>query len=619
MENKSNIEQFEYKAEMKQLLHIIIHSLYTHPEIFLRELVSNASDALNKVRFKRLTESNIEDPDLDLTIKITTNKENQIFSIEDTGIGMTKDELINQIGTIASSGTLEFLKTIKERNQSLDGNLIGQFGVGFYSVFMVTDEIILETKSAEPNSKSYRWKSISDSSFTVEEIENRPRGTKIYFKLKEEYIKYYDPIEIKDILKKYSNFVDFPIFVNDEKVNMVSALWHRKKEEIKEEDLNEFYKFITNDTENPLGHIHISIEGPINFKALLFIPQSQPYMFFRYDIDKTLQLYSNKIFIQDDCQDLLPEYLRFVKGVVDTEDLPLNISREVIQASPVTRKIRSVLTSKIINFLQELSEKDKSKYEKFFKNFGSIFKLGVTSDFSNKDKIIELLRFETTALPKGELTSLKDYISRMKENQKDIYYITGESRDSCIKNPNIEYFISKNIEVLILTDPADIFTIPYIFNYDNKSIKSIEKADIELEKDDKSLSDSLSEDYKKSIIETFKRILGNKVEDVVESKRLVDSPVTLVISKDGLDTQLEKMMQYLDKDNTYKSKRILEINVNSDIIKNINKLIISDTNGELLNNLVTLLYESALLIEGNLKNTSEYTRRLFDVLKEIIK
>lgn len=619
MENKSNIEQFEYKAEMKQLLHIIIHSLYTHPEIFLRELVSNASDALNKVRFKRLTESHIEDPDLDLTIKITTNKENQIFSIEDTGIGMTKDELINQIGTIASSGTLEFLKTIKEKNQSLDGNLIGQFGVGFYSVFMVTDEIILETKSAEPNSKSYRWKSISDSSFTVEEIENRPRGTKIYFKLKEEYIKYYDPIEIKDILKKYSNFVDFPIFVNDEKVNMVSALWHRKKEEIKEEDLNEFYKFITNDTENPLGHIHISIEGPINFKALLFIPQSQPYMFFRYDIDKTLQLYSNKIFIQDDCQDLLPEYLRFVKGVVDTEDLPLNISREVIQASPVTRKIRSVLTSKIINFLQELSEKDKSKYEKFFKNFGSIFKLGVTSDFSNKDKIIELLRFETTALPKGELTSLKDYISRMKENQKDIYYITGENRDSCIKNPNIEYFISKNIEVLILTDPADIFTIPYIFNYDNKSIKSIEKADIELEKDDKSLSDSLSEDYKKSIIETFKRILGNKVEDVVESKRLVDSPVTLVISKDGLDTQLEKMMQYLDKDNTYKSKRILEININSDIIKNINKLIISDTNGELLNNLVTLLYESALLIEGNLKNTSEYTRRLFDVLKEIIK
>lgn len=619
MDNKSNLEQFEYKAEMKQLLHIIIHSLYTHPEIFLRELVSNASDALNKVRFKRLTESNIEDPDLDLAIRINTDKENQIFSIEDTGIGMTKDELINQIGTIASSGTLDFLKTLKEKNQSIDGNLIGQFGVGFYSVFMVTDEITIETKSAELNSKSYRWKSINDTNFTIEEIENRPRGTKIYFKLKEDYQKFYDTSEVKDILKKYSNFVDFPIFVNDEKVNMVTALWHRKKDDIKEEELNEFYKFITNDSENPLGHIHISIEGPINFKALLFIPQSQPYMFYRYDIEKTLQLYSNKIFIQDDCQDLLPEYLRFVKGVVDTEDLPLNISREVIQASPVTRKIRNVLSSKIINYLQELSNKESSKYEKFFKNFGSILKLGVTSDFSNKDKIIELLRFETTALPKGEFTSLKDYVSRMKENQKDIYYITGESRDSCIKNPNIEYFISKNIEVLILTDPADIFTIPYIFNYDNKIIKSIEKADIELEKEDKNLSDSLSEDYKKSIIETFKRILGDKVEDVVESKRLVDSPVTLVISKDGLDTQLEKMMQYLDKENTYKSKRILEINVNNDIIKNINKLIFRDTNGELLNNLVNLLYESALLIEGNLKNTSEYTRRLFDVLKETIK
>jgi len=619
MDNSNKLEHFEYKAEMKQLLHIIVHSLYTHPEIFLRELVSNASDALNKVRFKRLTNSDIEDPDLDLIIRITLDKENQLFSIEDTGIGMTKEELINQIGTIASSGTLEFLKTIKENNQSLDGNLIGQFGVGFYSVFMVTDEITIETKSAEPNSKSYRWKSINDSSFSIEEIEKRPRGTKIYFKLKDDYKQYYEPYEIKDILKKYSNFVDFPIFVNEEKVNMVSAIWHRKKDDIKEEELNEFYKFITNDTEPPLGHIHLSIEGPINFKALLFIPTTQPNMFFKYNIDKTLQLYSNKIFIQDDCQELLPEYLRFVKGIVDTEDLPLNISREMIQSSPVTHKIRNVLTSKIINYLEELADKEVNKFEQFYRNFGSIFKLGITSDFANKDKIISLLRFESTALPKGELTSLKAYVSRMKENQKDIFYITGESRESCIKNPNIEYFLANNIEVLILTDPADIFTIPFLFSFDNKSIKSIEKADIDLEKVQTTISDNANEEYKKQIIETFKKVLGNKVEDIVESKRLVDSPLTLVISKDGLDIQMERMMQYFDKENSYKSKRILEINTKHEIIQNLHKLIISNKDNELINNLIVLLYESALLIEGNLKTPNEYVRRIYDILKETIK
>lgn len=611
---KTAIEEFEYKAEMKQLLHLIVHSLYTHPEVFLRELISNSSDALNKIRFRMLTDSNVVDKDVDLKITIEVDSKEHTFSIEDTGIGMTKDDLVNEIGTVAHSGTLEFLNTLRENGQqALDANLIGQFGVGFYSVFMVTDEVIIETRHADPDSKAYRWKSDGAGKFTIEEIDRKARGTKISFKLKEEHKEFSEDYRTKEIIKKYSNFVDFPIFVGKEKVNVVSALWHKSKDQIKEEELTEFYKFISNDFSPPLGHLGLSIEGQVNFKALIFIPETAPPFFQREHLEQSLHLYTNKIFIQADCKELLPEYLRFLKGVVDTEDLPLNVSREITQSSPVMTKIRNVITTKVLAFLEEWAKNEKNKYEKFYKNFGPIFKTGVNSDFTNKDKIVNLLRFESTKMAKGEWTSLQEYVSRMKPDQKEIYYLSGENREAIERNPNLEYFKKNDLEVLLLTDPFDVFIVPSLHEYDKKHLKSIDQADLEIKQDDAAQKEALGEDLSKRLIEIFKKTLGDKVEDVIASKRLVDSAATLVVGKEGMDKQMEKMMKLMNKDYTG-SKKILEINLSHPLIKNLGKRIIADENDPVLRNSIMQLYEGALLIEGNLSSPTEFVSRMTELM-----
>jgi molecular chaperone HtpG len=526
---------------------------------------------------------------------------------------MTKEELIEQIGTVASSGTLQFFQKLKEEKNTLDANLIGQFGVGFYSVFMVTEEVTIETRSIEKDSKAYRWKSKGDGFFTIEEIEKSNRGTKIYFKLKYEHKQFCDENTVKSILNKYSNFVDFPIYVNGERVNTVTALWHRRKEDIKEEELNEFYKFISNDFEAPLGHLHLSLEGILNFKALLFIPQTAPPFLLRDFNEKSLLLYSKKIFIQDDCKELLPDYLKFVKGVVDTEDLPLNVSREVTQYSPVMSKINNILTSKILSFFEDWFNNDKEKYIKFFRNFGSIFKLGLNTDFSNREKIIDLILFETSKTDKDELISLKDYVSRMKENQKEIYYVIGNSREAIQKNPNIEYFLKNDYEVLYLTDPVDVFTIPQIGEYEKKKIVSADKSDIKFDESVTNTPDALSPELSKRLLDVFKRILGDRVEDVRESYRLVESPVTLVVGKSGMDKQLEKMMQYMDKE--FKAPmRILEVKMSHPIIKNLAKRIIADESDEIVRITVLQLFEGALLMEGYLYEPAEFVSRMNEII-----
>jgi len=616
--DEANLQEFEYKAEMKQLLHLIVHSLYTHPEIFIRELISNSSDALNKLRFIRLTNSEILQPEADLKISINIDKDNQTFSIEDTGIGMTKDELINQIGTIASSGTMQFLNNLKNQNQSVDGNMIGQFGVGFYSVFMVTDEVTIETRHYNKDSKGYRWISVGEDKFTIEEIDKETRGTKISFKLKDDYKEFAEEYKVNSTLKKYSNFVDFDIYVNNTKSNSVQALWHRKKEDVTNEELNEFYKFITNDFEEPLGHLQLSIEGNINFKAILFIPNTAPPMMFRDATEKSLHLYTNKVFITDENKDLLPEYLRFIKGVIDTEDLPLNVSREVIQSSPQMAKIKNVLVSKILQLLDEWAANDKEKYIKFFNNFGSLLKSGITSDFTNKDKIIELIRFESSLTKENELTSFKEYVIKMKPEQKDIYYVAGDNRLAVDRNPNLEYFKKNGIEVIYLTDPVDLFTIPYIYNYQEKQLKSIDKADLDVQKDNDSNVEKLNEDLSKSLIEVFKETLGGLVEDVRESNRLVDSPATLVVGSQGMDPQMEKMMKMMDKDYTA-GKRILEINTSHELIKNLSKINLVNKNDEKLRKCILQIYEGALLLEGYLKSPVDFQQRMIDLMVEATK
>lgn len=613
---KKKVESFEYKAEMKQLLHLIVHSLYTHPEVFLRELISNASDALNKIRFRMLTDTDVLDSEADLKIKIELDEGKQTLSIEDSGVGMTKEELVDRLGTIASSGTLEFLKQAQKNGKKIDSGLIGQFGVGFYSVFMVTDEVTVETRHAEKDSKGYRWKSDGQGSFSIEEFDKKTRGTRISFKLKDDHKSFSEEWQVKNVIQKYSNFVDFPIFVGKEEVNRVSALWHRKKKDIKEEELTEFYKFVSNDFNAPQGHLHLSIEGAVNFKALVFIPETAPSVFQREHLEKSLQLYSKKVFIQDDCKELLPEYLRFLRGVVDTEDLPLNVSREVTQNSPVMAKIRDILTKRVLGFLEDWAKNEKGKYEKFYKNFGPIFKSGVNSDFANKEKLVELMRFETTKTDKGDMTSFKEYVSRMKNEQKDIYYISGEHRESIERNPNLEYFKKNDFEVLLLSEPFDVFVVPSLNEYDSKKIISIDKADLDLKSSDD--KEALAENLSKPLIDIFKKTLGDKVEDVIESKRLVDSPATLVVGKEGMDKQMEKMMKMMNQDYAG-SKKILEINLSHPLIKNLGKRIIADENDPLLRNSVLQIYEGALLIEGNLTSPNEFVSRMTELMVEATK
>lgn len=611
-------KQFEYQAELKQLLHLIIHSLYTHPEVFLRELISNSSDALNKTRFRMLTDKDVLDPEAKLEIKIEVDKDSGAFSIEDAGIGMTHDDLIKRIGTVASSGTMEFLKQMQESKEKLDANMIGQFGVGFYSVFMVTDEVTIETRHADKDSKGYRWKSDGQGTFTIEEIEKETRGTKISFVLKEEYKEFAEGHRINHIVNKYSNFVDFPILVNNERINKVEALWHKQKSDMKPEELNEFYKFVSNDYQDPAGHLHLSIEGAVNFKALLFIPSTSPGPYIRYEDLKSVHLYSNKVFIQDDCKELLPEYLRFVNGVVDTEDLPLNVSREVTQNSPVMVKIKNTLTGKILSFLEDWAKNEPEKFLQFYQNFSQIFKLGINSDFNNRDRIIDLLQFESTVTESGKTTTLKDYVSRMGSEQTQIFYLSGESRERLERNPNLEYFKKNEIEVLLLHDPMDIFNVPSIGEYDKKPLTSIDKADIDVSKDEEDKSEALNENLSSSLINIFKETLSDKVEDVIESKRLVDSPATLVVGKEGMDVQMEKMMKMMNQDFAG-SKRILEINTSHELIKNLSRLNMGNSTDPLLRNSILQIYESALLLDGNLPSPSDFVKRMTDIMMEATK
>ena len=575
---KSKVEQYEYQAELKQLLKLIVHSLYTHPEVFLRELISNASDALNKVQVRRLTDKNVLNPDSDLEIRIEVDEKTHTFRISDTGIGMTHDDLINRIGKVASSGTLDFIEQLQKSGEKIDAEFIGQFGVGFYSVFMVTDEVIIETRHADPDSKGYRWKSDGQGTYTIEEIDKPDRGTTIYFTFNEKSQEFSQPERIKQIINKYSNFVEFPIYLNGERVNKMDALWRRSKSDIKDDELNEFYKFIANDFQDPISHLHLSIEGAVNFKALLFIPATEPSPFIRPDEEKSLQLYSHKVFIQDDAKELLPEYLRFVQGVVDTDDLPLNVSREVTQNSPAMAKIRSTLVNKILSHLEEIAKNDPQKYQKIYKNFGQFLKYGVNTDFSNRERLINLLRFESTTTEKGAYTSLKDYVSRMKSDQKEIYYVTGESRDVVERNPNLEYFKKHDIEVLLLTDPADIFLIPGLGQYDSKPFKSIDQADIEMQNDDAKSEDKLS---------------------------------------DNLADNL--MMKLLQKDFSVNSKRILEINTAHPLIKNLAKRVLGDTNDPIVRQAILQIYDSAALLEGNLKDPTEFVTRMTELMIEATK
>ena len=614
---KPQVQEFEYKAEMKQLLDLIVHSLYTHPEIYLRELISNASDALSKARFNALTDQDMLDKESDLAIRLSINAEEMTFAIEDSGVGMTEEELIANLGTVAKSGTLGFMQSLKEQQKQLDGNLIGQFGVGFYSVFMVTEEVTVETRSAHPDSEGFRWRSSGQGTYTIEKIDKAERGTRISFKLKEEYKEFAEEYRVEQVVKKYSNFVDFPIYLGDKQLNSITALWQRSKSELKDEEVNEFYKFIANDYQDPLDYLPVSVEGMVTFKALLFLPkEAPPEMLYRQGEleNHGPQLYVKKVLIQNECRDLLPEYLRFIAGVVDTEDLSLNVSREVVQSSPVMAKIRQILTGKILGWFESLAKEQPEKFKTFYKAFGPIIKIGLNTDYTNRDKLIELLRFESTKTADGEFVTLKEYRERMGADQKEIYYHSGTSRGQLLAHPNLEYFQDKGIEVLLLSDPVDVFVIPSIHEYDKKPLKSIEKADIDFSSQKKDAAESLAEDLLAPVLQLFRETLGEGIEDVIESHRLVSSPVTLVSGKNSLDSQMEKMMKMMQSDMPA-GKKILEVNTSHLIIRNLSAMITADASNPLIKTAMKQLYEGALLLEGGLDSTAAFLSRMNELIE----
>ncbi|ANT64784.1 MULTISPECIES: molecular chaperone HtpG [Prosthecochloris] len=615
---QGTIREFEYKAEMKQLLNLIVHSLYTHPEIFLRELISNASDALSKARFSQLT-GQASEGDGELKISITVDKESRSFVIEDNGIGMSEEELIANLGTVAKSGTLGFMEALRQqqKEKEIDANLIGQFGVGFYSVFMVTDEVVVETRSEGHD--ACRWTSSGGGSYTIEKIDRKERGTRISFTLKEDAAEFAEEYRLEGIIRKYSNFVDFPVYLDGKKANSVAALWQKSKNELKDDEVNEFYKFISVDYQDPLDYLHVSVEGVVSFKALLFIPQEAPMdMLYQQGAleNHGPQLYVKKVLIQNECKDLLPEYLRFISGVVDTEDLSLNVSREVVQSSPVMMKIRQILTSKLLGWFETMAGEQPEKFRRFYKAFGPIIKIGLNTDFTNREKLIDLLRFESTLTDEENYVTLKDYVGRMGDEQKEIYYLSGESRKELLNHPNLEYFRKKGIEVLLLTDPVDVFVIPSINEYDKKPLKSIEKADIDFSKDETGEKESVSKEMVAPLLHVFRETLGDKVEDVAESHRLVSSPVTLVSGKDAMDSQVERMMKMMNKDGSAPvSKKILEINPSHPIIRNLASRCMVDDKDPILRSSIVQLYESALFLEGGLESPVDFVSRMNELIE----
>ncbi|MDA0875073.1 MAG: molecular chaperone HtpG [Bacteroidetes bacterium] len=605
-------EVHEFKAEMKQLLHLIIHSLYTHEEIFLRELISNASDALHKIRFRMLTDRDVVDADLEQRIDITLDKNENTLTLVDTGIGMTKEDLLKRIGTVASSGTLEFVQELKKQDGPVDASMIGQFGVGFYSAFMVADTITIDTRHANPDSKGLRWTSDGGGSFTIEETDRKERGTTITLHLKEDKGEFAEEWRARSIIRKYSNFVDFPVFLGEERVNTVDALWHKNKSDITDEQLTEFYKFVSGDHEEPLGHLQLSLEGVVSFKALLFIPKKAPRGLYHEDYRYGVHLYSSKVFIQDDAKNLLPDWCRFVKGVVDTEDLPLNVSREVTQNSPVLSKIRKILTGKILGLLEEWAAGEPEKFATFSKEFGPLFKSGIQMELEHRDQMIELFRFESSIKEKGEWTGFGAYVDRKPSDQDKIYYVLADGRDAALRNPNMEYFKANDIEVLLMTEPVDAFIMPGIPKYKELDLVSIESSDLKL---DKKKEGGLRKGEAKKLIERFKDVLGDRVEDVRSSDRLVDSAVTLVTGKAGMDAQMERVMRMMDESFTG-SKKVLEVNTAHPLIQNLSALREEAGAEQRIQDAIEQLYEGALLLEGSLENPADFVRRMTSFMEQ---
>ena len=621
---KATKKKFHFKAEVKQLLDILVHSLYTSRDIFLRELISNSSDALDKLRFESNKGTDIIDNDLPLEIKIDFDEKKKTITVHDTGIGMTRDELIKNIGTIAKSGSADFLKQLTDNKQDAN-NIIGKFGIGFYSVFMVAKEVVIKTKSFIKEEPAVMWRSDGLGDYEIIEFdENIKRGTSIEIQLKDDANEFSEKFRLESIIKKNSNFIQFPIFLEKEKLNTVSALWREPKSSVKRDQYTEFYKYLSYDTEEPLETVHTSVDAPIQFSTLLFIPHktNPPYKHNRDDYG--LDLYVRRVLIQHKNKDLLPEYLSFVVGVVDSEDLPLNISRETLQEDIVFTKISSSVTSQVLSHLQSIAKNNLEQYAKFWNAHGQIFKLGYM-DFANKEKYTSLLRFKSSVSKDAdELVSLDEYAGRMKKDQKDIYYAFGASKEALALDPHLEIFNSKGIEVLYLYDPVDEFVVNALGKYKDYEFKSVENADptkiekMKSVKQEEMPKDELTSDDKlhfESLLAKMKEILGDKVEEVKASKRLTESPSCLISKEDGMTSSMQKLMKMANQ-SMGEQKKIFEVNKDHKLVRNLLSVFKKSSTDNYIKNVTEQLYESALLLEGSLDDPHKLVNRLNKMMEE---
>ncbi|HWA26880.1 MAG TPA: molecular chaperone HtpG, partial [Lacunisphaera sp.] len=561
-------QKFEFQAEIKQLLDIVIHSLYTEKEIFVRELVSNASDALEKLRHTQLTEKDIANPDLGLEINLTTDDKAKTLTIQDYGIGMTRDELVENLGTIAHSGSKAFLKALGEGDQK-NANLIGQFGVGFYSAFMVAKSVKVYSRSWRPAEAGHVWSSDGSGSYEIEEVEGLTRGAKIVIELKDDCADYANEGRIKSILERYSAFVSFPINLNGKRINTVQALWLRNKNEIKDEEYNEFYKFQAHAYDDPSLRLHFSADAPLAINALLFVPQENTERLGFARLEPSVSLYCRKVLIDAAPKDLLPEWLRFLKGVVDSEDLPLNISRETMQDKALIEKLNKVITKRFLKFLDEEATQRPDSYTKFYSNFGIFLKEGAALDFTHRDQLMKLLRFESSLTDKTKQTSLADYVSRMGADQKEIYFLVGANRATIESGPYLEAFKARNLEVLFCYEPVDEYVMNNARTFDGKKLIAADHADVKLSEIPKG-EGALSEDDTKKLTTWLKETLGDRVAEVKASDRLVDSPALAINSDPFMSAHMRRMMKAMNKEGADLPQKVnLEINPRSAVMKRL--------------------------------------------------
>ena len=622
---KAHKETLGFQAEVQQLLRLVAHSLYSHKEVFLRELISNSSDACDKLRFEALTDGALYENDPDLKIRVSFDKDARTITVADNGIGMDRQEVIDNIGTIARSGTRQFMQKLTG-DQAKDANLIGQFGVGFYSSFIVADKVTLRTRRAGLGPEhGVLWESTGEGDYTLENIDKPTRGTEVTLHLRDDETELLNEWQLRSIITKYSDHITLPVImpvekpgedkdappkIEDERINQAAALWARPKQDITEEEYKEFYKHVGHDFEDPLAWTHNRVEGKLEYTSLLFIPSRAPFDLWDRDQRHGVKLYVQRVFIMDDAEHLMPRYLRFVRGVIDSNDLPLNISREILQSSKVVDGIRAGSVKKVLGLLEDLAQNDKDKYAKFWKEFGRALKEGPAEDYGNREQIAKLFRFASTHADSAEQTvSLSDYLGRMKEGQDKIYYISAESFAAAKNSPHLEIFRKKGLEVLLMTDRVDEWLMSHLNEFEGKRFQSVAKGALDLDKiasEEEKQEQKQAEDQYKDLLAKVKEVLGDQVKEVRVSTRLTDSPACLVVDEYALSAHLERMLRDAGQ-NVPTSKPYLELNPQHPLVGRLQ----GEADAGRFDDLTHLLFEQALLAEGGqLEDPASFVKRL---------